>query len=228
MPAIRLCIVGGGSAYMTSMFSSLGRFATEGGLAGSEIVLYDVDAGNARLMGDWGRAVAKQHGIPLKFVDTTNLQDALRDADYVLSTFRTGGLDGRYKDETVPLKYGELGQETTGVGGIFMALRCIPEVVKLSEAIQRCCPNAWLVNYTNPTGFVCDASVRAGHSKTIGLCDGVYGIKWMTAKLLGLPISRGRDVEAYVAGLNHCTWTMQLFFEGRDLYAEMDKLARQR
>jgi 6-phospho-beta-glucosidase len=224
MPAIRLCIVGGGSAYMTSMFSSLGHFAAQGGLAGSEIVLYDTDAGNARLMGDWGRAVAKHHGIPLTFEETSNLDEALRGADFVLSTFRTGGLAHRFLDETTPLKYGELGQETTGVGGIFMALRCVPEVVRLSQAIQKNCPNAWLINYTNPTSFVCDASIRAGHSKTIGLCDGVYGIKWLGAKLLGLPIARARDVEAYVAGLNHCTWTTQLYFEGRDLYREMDAL----
>ncbi len=227
MPAIRLCIVGGGSAYMTSMFSSLGLFAARGGLAGSQIVLYDIDASNARLMGDWGRAVAKRHGIRLTFTDTTDLDEALRGADFVLSTFRPGGLPHRFLDETTPLKYGELGQETTGIGGIFMALRCVPEVVKLSQAIERNCPNAWLINYTNPTGFVCDASIRAGHARTIGLCDGVYGIKWMAAKLLGLPINRGREVEAYVAGLNHCTWTRQLYFQGRDLYQEMDALIAQ-
>lgn len=224
MPAIRLCIVGGGSAYMTSMFSSLGHFATQGGLAGSEVVLYDIDADNARLMGDWGRAAVKRHGIPLTFEETTDLDQALRGADFVLSTFRTGGLAHRFLDETTPLKYGELGQETAGVGGIFMALRCVPEVVRLSQAIQRHCPDAWLINYTNPTGFVCDASIRAGHKKTIGLCDGVYGIKWLCAKLLGLPISRARDVEAYVAGLNHCTWSTQLYFQGRDLYKEMESL----
>ena len=224
MPGIRLCIVGGGSAYMTSMFSRLAHFALEGGLAGSEVVLYDVDANNARLMGDWGRAAAKHQGIPLTFEESTDLDEALRGADFVLSTFRTGGLQHRYLDETVPLKYGELGQETTGVGGIFMALRCIPHVVKIAQAIQKNCPNAWLINYTNPTELVCDASIRAGHAKTIGLCDGVYGVKWLAAKLLGLPIARGKDVEAYVAGLNHCTWTLQLYFQGRDLYKEMDAL----
>lgn len=224
MAKVRVCIVGGGSPYMTSMFSSLARYAKEGGLADSDIVLHDISEENVRLMADWAAAGAANQKIPLRFSCEMNLDKALEGADFVLSCFRTGGLQARYLDETIPEKYGELGIETVGVGGVFMALRCLPEVVRLAKAIQRVCPDAWLINYTNPVNMVCDASIRAGHKKTLGLCDGVFGVKWLACKLLGIPTARAHEIEAYTAGVNHHTWTLQLHHEGRDLYRIMDRL----
>lgn len=224
MPAVRICIVGGGSAYMTSMFASLANHARKGGLAGSHVVLHDINEANVKLMCEWGQAAAKNEGLPLTFSYEMDLDKSLEGVDFVLSCFRTGGLKARYLDETIPEKYAELGIETVGVGGVFMALRCIPEVVALAEAIQRKCPNAWLINYTNPANMVCDASVRAGHGRTLGLCDGVWGVKWLAAKLLKIPTARAHEVEAYVSGVNHHTWCLQLYHQGRDLYQCMDEL----
>ena len=206
--------------YMTSMFTSLASFAKKGLLKNSEIVLYDTNKENAKLMAEWGKAAAGREKIPLNFSVQDKLEKALNGSDFVLSTFRTGGLDGRYLDETLPEKYGELGIETVGIGGIFMALRCIPEVARLARQIRRHCPKAWLINYTNPTGVVTEVSLREGHERTLGLCDGVYGVKWLTCKLLGIPTARAGEVEAYVSGVNHCTWTMRLFYQGRDLYQD--------
>ncbi len=224
MPAVRICIVGGGSAYMTSMFASLAAWARRGGLAGSHVVLHDIHEPNVRLMRDWGQAAVKNDALPLSFSYEMDLDKALDGADFVLSCFRTGGLKARYLDETIPEKYGELGIETVGAGGVFMALRCIPEVVRLAETVQRRCPNAWIVNYTNPTNMVCDATVRAGHTRMLGLCDGVWGVKWLAAKLLKIPTSRAHEVEAYCAGVNHHTWCTRLYHKGRDLYTIMDEL----
>jgi len=224
MPSVRICIVGGGSAYMTSMFASLAGYARSGGLAGSEVVLHDINEQNVQLMCDWGQAAARRDDLSLTFSYEMDLERALDGADFVLSCFRTGGLKARYLDETIPQKYEELGIETVGVGGVFMALRCIPEVVRLAEAIRRRCPNAWLINYTNPTNMVCDASIRAGHDRTLGLCDGVWGVKWLAAKLLRIPTTRAHEIEAYVAGVNHHTWCLQLHHRGRDLYEMMDNL----
>jgi len=223
MPAVKITIVGGGSAYMTSMFSSLARFARQGGLAGSEIALLDIDAEAVELMGRWAQAVVARTGLPLRFTYGTD-PSALDGADFVLSTFRTGGLEGRYLDETIPLKYGQLGNETVGVGGTFMALRTVPEAVKLVEEIRKRCPKAWLINYTNPTHMVTEASILAGHERSLGLCDGVYGVKWLMCKLLGLPIAQAGQIEAYVAGVNHCTWALRLVHRGQDLYERMDEL----
>jgi 6-phospho-beta-glucosidase len=224
MPGVRIVIVGGGSAYMTSMFATLARYARTGGLAGSSVVLHDIHEPNVRLMCEWGQAAAKHDGLPLTFSCEMDRDQALDGADFVLSCIRPGGLKARYLDETIPEKYQELGIETVGVGGVFMALRCIPHVWDLAAAIQRRCPKAWLINYTNPTNMVCDASVRAGHDRMLGLCDGVWGVKWLAAKLLKVPTSRAHEIEAYCAGVNHHTWCLQLFHQGRNLYEIMDDL----
>jgi len=208
------------------MFASLARFARQGSLKDSTIVLHDRVPENARLMGAWGEAAARREGLPLRFVTADSLPSALDGADFVLSTFRTGGLDSRYQDETIPLRHGELGVETVGLGGIFMALRCIPDVVTLTQAVRKHCPDAWIINYTNPTNMVTDATLRCGHTRTLGLCDGVYGVKWLICKLLGLPCGKAGEIEAYVAGINHCTWTMKLFYHGRDLYRELPDILK--
>jgi 6-phospho-beta-glucosidase len=152
MPALRICIIGGGSAYMTSMFGSLARYAKDGSLAGSEIVLNDISEPAVKRMCEWARAGAANDRVDLKFSYEMKLHRALQGADFVLSCIRTGGLDGRYLDETIPIKYRELGNETVGVGGVFMALRCIPEIVKIAKAVRRVCAKAWMINYFDPCG----------------------------------------------------------------------------
>jgi 6-phospho-beta-glucosidase len=105
-----------------------------------------------------------------------------------------------------------------------MAMRCIPEVVKIAKAVRKVCPKAWLINYTNPTNMVCDASIRAGHKRTLGLCDGIWGVKWLCAKLLKIPVGRAHEIDAYPAGVNHHTWAVRLEHKGKDLYKVMDRL----
>jgi 6-phospho-beta-glucosidase len=209
---------------MTSMFASLAHHARKGGLAGTEVVLHDINEANVKLMCEWGKAGAKHDGIPLTFRYEMNQAKALDGADFVLSCFRPGGLEACYLDETIPEKYQELGNETVGVGGVFMALRCLPAVYQLGQAVHKRCPRAWLVNYTNPTNMVCDTSIRAGHDRTIGLCDSVWGVKWLAAKLLKIGTKRAHEVEAHVAGVNHHTWCLRLYHQGRNLYEIMDEL----
>lgn len=224
MPGVRICIVGGGSPYMTSMFATLARFAREGGLAESEIVLMDRNPEAVKLTGEWGRQGARNGKLPLSFEYTTDLDHALAGADFVLSTFRTGGLETRYLDETIPLRHQELGNETVGVGGLFMALRTVPEIVRIINAVRKQCPDAWLINYTNPCHMITMAAIQAGHAKTIGLCDGVAGVRWLMSKLLRLPLRRNHEIEVRVAGVNHFTWALDLVHQGRALYSELDNL----
>jgi len=224
MPAVRICIVGGGSAYMTSMFGSLARHVRSGDLAGSSVVLQDINEPAARRMCEWATAGARNDRLDLKFSCHLDLRQALSGADFVLSCIRPGGLDCRHLDETIPVKYRELGNETVGVGGVFMALRTVPAVVEIAKAVQAVCPGAWVINYTNPTNMVCDATIRAGHRKTLGLCDGIWGVKWLCAKLLKMPVSRAGEIDAWPAGVNHHTWAMRLEHKGRDLYQDMPRL----
>jgi len=226
MPAVKLAIIGGGSAYAVTMLKSMAEFAKKGSLAGSEVVLMDINRELAKLNCEFAQHVIKHEGVDLKVSTAGTLADTLPDSDFVLNTFRVGGLDGRYLDETIPLKYGLLGQETTGIGGLFMALRTIPQVLDVADAMSQHCPGAWMVNYTNPTNMVVDAALKHSSIKTLGLCDGVYGIKWLIQGLLGLPIERAPEVEAYVGGINHCTWSLKIQFEGRDIYAELPELVK--
>jgi 6-phospho-beta-glucosidase len=227
MPGIRICIIGGGSPYMTSMFGSIAHFAREGGLANSEIILHDINEQRVRLMYDWAIQGTKNDKLPIKFKCEMNLEKALDGADFVLSCIRPGGLEGRYLDETIPEKYGELGNETVGIGGIFMALRGLPTVYKIAQAVQKVCPEAWLVNYSNPTNMVVDTSIRAGHDRSIGLCDSVWGVKWLAAKLLKIPTARAGEIDAHAVGVNHHTWCLGLWHQGRDLYPILDQLIAQ-
>ena len=209
---------------MTSMFTSLARYAKKGTFKNLDVVLYDIDEDAVKLMYEWGRAAANNDDIPLNFSYDMNLNRSLEGADFVLSCIRIGGLECRHLDESIPLEFRQLGNETVGVGGVFYGLRTIPIVTQIAESIVKVCSDAWLVNYTNPTNMVTDASIRAGHEKTLGLCDGVFGAKWTIARLLGISTSKADEIDVSVAGVNHCTWSMEMAYQGRDLYKELDEL----
>jgi len=225
MPAIRLCIVGGGSSYFLPMLRSLTILAY-GYLKGSDIVIMDTSRDAGRRMADFARLLCRKQGFDLKIEDTTDLATGVDGADFVLTTFRTGGLLSRKYDETIPRKYGLLGQETTGPAGPLMAARAIPEVVKVAQTMEKRCPDAWLINYTNPTNFVVDGVRRRSSIKVIGLCDGVYAGMRLAAQLVGLPTDQAGKLDFQVAGVNHCTWAMRIHHEGHDVYPQLPELLR--
>ena len=225
MPAIRLCIVGGGSSYFLPMLRSLTILA-EGPLKGSAIVIMDKSGQAGGLMADFARLLCRKGGYELKIEYTTDLAKGVDGADFVLTTFRTGGILSRKYDETIPRKYGLLGQETTGPAGPLMAARAIPEVVAVAQAMEKGCPDGWLINYTNPTNFVVDGVRRRSSIKVIGLCDGVYAGMRLVAQLVGLPTDQAGKLDFQVAGVNHCTWALRIHHDGRDLYPELPELVK--
>lgn len=93
---------------------------------------------------------------------TLNRREALKDADFVTTQFRVGLLDARIKDERIPLSHGLIGQETNGAGGMFKAFRTIPVILEIIEDIKELCPNAWLINFTNPAGMITEAAIKYG------------------------------------------------------------------
>src|SRR5690606_10296190 len=141
----------------------------------------------------------------------TDLKAAVDGASYVFTTFRPGGLAARHLDESIPLKYGVVGQETAGPGGFLMALRSVPVLLEIASLTG---PDAWIVNYTNPTNIVTDAIARTTGARIIGLCDQAIGDTEMWAELLGLPFE---GLEADWAGLNHATWAQRLRLDGHEL-----------
>ena len=186
MSSQKIAIIGGGSPYVPGILASL----TQAGAAlhGSEIALMDIAPARLPMMTAIGQRMAADAAADLRITSTTDLTEALTGATFVLTNFRPGGLEGLRLDEAIPDRYGVLGQETTGPGGTSFALRSIPQVLALCQAMEAACPDAWLINYTNPANFVADAIRRQSDVKSISLCDGGgNGLRYELPKLLRVP-----------------------------------------
>ena len=154
---------------------------------------------------------------------TLNREEALKDADFVTTQFRVGQLDARVKDERIPFSYSLLGQETNGAGGMFKAFRTIPVILEIVADMKRLCPDAWLINFTNPSGMVTEAVLRYGQwEKVIGLCNVPVVAKMEEAETLGVPQT---DLIYKFAGVNHFHWHKVADKKGHDLTPQLiDKL----
>jgi len=204
----RITVVGAGSAYMPGVIRGLLHRAEV--LAGSELVLHDLDAGHLRLMEALAGKMIAAAGAGLAVRAEPDLRAALAGADFVFTTFRPGGMRARHLDESIPLRHGVVGQETAGPGGFLMACRSVPVLLRIAALCARVAPRAWIVNYTNPTNIVTDAVLRFGErvgapaARIVGLCDQHAGDLERWAGLLGFP--SGWELEADWIGLNHATW----------------------
>lgn len=151
----------------------------------------------------------------MKRIITTDPIKALEGADYVITTFRVGGIEFRVVDERVPLSLGILGQETTGAGGFGMGVRSIPVLLGYIELMRKHCSNAWLINFANPSGMMAEAAITAGNWKrTIGICDAPAEVQRIVSELFGIPES---NIYIDYFGLNHLGWTREIRINGQDL-----------
>lgn len=146
---------------------------------------------------------------------TTDARKAIKGADYIVTTFREGSIESRVIDEQVPLKYGVLGQETTGPGGFAMALRTIPVIIAYVNLIKELAPNAWLINFTNPAGIVTEAITKtAGFKHAVGICDNPANMLRGAAQLLDVDYDR---LYPDYYGINHLGWMRALYLNGVDV-----------
>ncbi|WP_069886406.1 6-phospho-beta-glucosidase [Streptomyces luteocolor] len=208
---MKLAILGGGGFRVPLVYGALLRDRAEGRV--TDVVLHDLDA--ARL-GAIARVLAEQAaGVPdaPAVTVTTDLDEALRGADFVFSAIRVGGLEGRAADERVALAENVLGQETVGAGGIAYGLRTVPVAVDIARRVARLAPDAWVINFTNPAGLVTEAMSRHIGDRVIGICDSPVGLGRRVARILG-----GNPDEAFIdyVGLNHLGWLRGLRIAGRD------------
>ena len=168
---LKIVTIGGGSSYTPELFEGL--INRQDRLDIKEVWLVDIEAGQEKLeiVGAMAKRMVKAAGLDWEVHLTLDRREALKDADFVTTQFRVGLLDARIRDERIPSKYGMLGQETNGAGGIFKALRTIPVILDIIEDMKELAPNAWLINFTNPAGMVTEAAINVGGwTKTIGLC----------------------------------------------------------
>lgn len=209
---MKLALIGGGGVRAPLFVQSALRRADALGL--SELCLMDLPESGLSIFGNLSRALARQQGSTVRITTTTDSRAALDGADFVITTIRPGGIDGRVRDERIALDIGVLGQETTGAGGFAMALRSIPTILGYARQMAEICPNAWLLNFTNPAGLVTQALQDEGFVRSIGICDSANGAQRAVAKWLGVA---EQAVEADLFGLNHLSFTRKVLVDGRNV-----------
>jgi len=201
---LKIATIGGGSSYTPELMEGFIKRYEE--LPIKEIWLVDVEAGREKqeIVGAMAQRMWDASPYDVKVHTTLDREEALRDADFVTTQFRVGQLNARVKDERIPFSYGLLGQETNGAGGMFKAFRTIPVIMEVVEDMKRLCPNAWLINFANPSGMVTEAVLRYGKwDRVIGLCNVPVMAKMTEAIMLDRPVE---DLIYKFAGVNHFHW----------------------
>lgn len=208
---MKITVVGGGSTYTPELAFEL---AEPGAPRVDELVLHDVDASRLDVVAGYVRRILDARGVPVAVHATTDLDAAVAGAAFVLTQVRVGGSAGRVLDETIPLRHGVIGQETTGAGGFAMALRTIPVVLDVAERMQRLAPGAFLVNFANPAGLVTEALASTG-VRAVGLCNIPLTFERGFAAALAAPV----EVDSF--GLNHLSWIRSVRTAGRERIGEI-------
>ena len=225
---IKLTIIGAGSTYCPELMQGLIRRNDH--LPLEELRLSDIDESRLNIVGEYCERVLLENGMSPRITRTTDLARALEGADFVVAQIRAGKLEARIRDEKIPLGFHMIGQETTGIGGFCNALRTIPQMEQIAAAVQRYAPNAWLINFSNPSGIVTEFLLNHTPLKAVGLCNLPIGAQERIARLLGLPMDQ---VRLETASLNHCGAITAVHAGGRNVLPQMlearmlDKAAKQ-
>lgn len=208
---VKVSVVGGGSTYTPELVEGLASRADR--LPVDELVLLDPDPLRLEVVGALAGRMLDRLGWGGRLVLTDRREEALEGADFVIVQLRIGGQAARLSDETIPGRFGAIGQETTGAGGFAKALRTVPVVLELAEeSARRGAPGAWFVDFTNPTGLVTQALLDGGH-RAVGLCNVAISLQRRLAARFEVEPDR---VSLDHVGLNHLTWERAVTVDGVD------------
>ncbi len=208
---MKLAIIGGGSTYTPELVDGFARLRAE--LPLTELALVDPAADRLEAVGAVSRRIFAKQGHPGKVLTTDSVEEGADGADAVLFQLRVGGQAARNVDETLPLQFCCVGQETTGAGGLAKALRTVPVVLELADRVRRVAPEARIVDFTNPVGIVTRALLDAGHD-AVGLCNVAIGFQRRFAAELGVTPER---IQLDHVGLNHLTWERGVKLDGDEI-----------
>jgi len=204
----KIAVIGAGSTYTPELIEGLAERAEA--LQIESISLMDIDKASLDLVGGLAYRQLKESG----FKGTTELTDdrhrALDGASIIFAQVRPGGMKCRIKDEKIPLKYGLLGQETTGAGGFMQALRTVPVIMDVAADMKRLCEkDAWLINFSNPSGIIAEALLNKTDTNTVGLCNCAINMVKGIAETIGT-----YDFDYEYLGLNHLSWITSVIKHG--------------
>ena len=212
---VRICIIGGGSYNWSPIL--LQDLAATPELSGT-IVLHDLNVGAAEELCRLGRRMMSAAGSGFAVEAIADQREALRDADFVIVTITTGGLEAMRHDLEIPLRYGivQTVGDTVGPGGLARTLRNVPVFVSLARTMEEVCPDAWLVNITNPMAACVRAVTKTSAIKTVGLCHEMFGIRRVFSEIFD---ASPDEIELQIAGTNHLTWVLEASVRGEDALA---------
>jgi len=208
----KITLIGGGGVRTPLVI--FGIHEAINALDADELVLFDPDMERAHVMADLGRALVTNEGGTLRIRQAAAIEDAVAGADFVLNSIRVGGLQARVHDERVSLAHGYPGQETTGPGGVAMALRTVSVAVAQAKLVERLSPKAWIINFTNPAGLITQAIKHNSNVKIVGICDTPSELLHQ----INLALGAGPDeVRCDYVGLNHLGWVRRIHLRGQDV-----------
>jgi alpha-galactosidase/6-phospho-beta-glucosidase family protein len=224
MTGVRIALIGGGSYAWGALF--VRDIVCTPELGGSTLVLHDIDPEPLDLVYTLGGKMLRHGDRPFVLKRTVDLDEALEGVDFVILTITTGGLEAMRHDLEIPERYGiyQSVGDTVGPGGLARALRNIPVVLDLAQRMERLCPDAWLLNYTNPMTTLCRAVTRETRIRAVGLCHEYLGVRHRLAQIWEVTET---DIQAKLAGINHLAWILDLTVGGREGMPKLYDLAEQ-
>lgn len=214
MGYLKVAVIGGGSSYTPELIDGFIKRAKE--LPVKDIYLVDIEEGKKKLdiVYDLTKRMINKAALEINVYKTLDRKEAIKNADFVITQLRVGGLEARARDERTPLIHNVIGQETTGAGGFAKAIRTIPVILDICRDIEELSPNAWLINFTNPAGIITETVLRYTKVKTIGLCNVPIGMVNNVANVLGVSSDR---VKIEFAGLNHMVYGKEIYLDGENV-----------
>lgn len=210
----KVAFIGGGGVRTPLVVFGIQQSA---GITGvEELVLFDPDHDRARIMTQLGRAIVAEEGGSLKVRSATSIEDAIEGASFVMNSIRVGGIAARTDDERTSIRHGFPGQETTGPGGVAMALRTVRIAIEQARVVERLAPSAWLINFTNPAGLITQAIRHHTGTRVVGICDTPTEMLHRIQTALG---ATAEEVRCDYVGLNHLGWIRRIQLRGEDVTA---------
>ncbi len=183
-----------------------------------EVALFDINMEKLEIIEKLCKHVVDRKNEDLNVHAVSAAEEAVTDADYIVTTLRVGGDHSRTVDEEIATKMGVIGQETTGIGGFSMAVRTIPTLIEYCKLFKEIAPDAWIFNFTNPSGLVTQALRSEGFDKVIGICDAPSSMKFRMANHLGV---KEKDLYIELFGLNHLSWVRSVKENGKEIIEEL-------
>jgi 6-phospho-beta-glucosidase len=208
----KVAFIGGGGVRTPLVVFGVNEAAEK--IGAEELVLFDPDTDRVRIMTELGRAIVAREGGSLRVRYAASIEDAVDGASFVMNSIRVGGIKARAHDERVSIEHGYPGQETTGPGGIAMALRTVSTAVAQAKIVERLSPRAWLINFTNPAGLITQAIKHHTGARVVGICDTPTEMLYRIHTALG---AAPDEVRCEYVGLNHLGWVRRIALRCEDV-----------